>query len=398
MRAQDDTDRGAPEGAPRETDQLVADGAEGSVAELVHEVRALRREVSRLQALVDGTPARLDRSAGRDTFAGRAADSGDGDHWGERPTDRRTLLRRAGVAAAGAVAGGAALALQQSTPAAAADGDALTLGAIRVSSSETELRYGGADLVGDHILLVQDSPNSAASSFGAAVAGMSINGHMLNGVLGHTQNAGAGVVGSASGPESIAGQFITGTGSKANLRIGTTGPTPHTRNANGSYQAGDVVGDGNNDLWLCVASGTTGASAGWRKIGGPDTAGQLHVLPATKRCYDSRPGFLPAGGAKTPLGPNVDRLIDVKANGTGVFPDASAVLVNVTVVGTSASGWLALFKGDITFPGNSTVSWDHAGTIAANSAVVALGTGGGIKARVGGLFTDFVIDVIGYYR
>jgi hypothetical protein len=103
-------------------------------------------------------------------------------------------------------------------------------------------------------------------------------------------------------------------------------------------------------------------------------------------------------GAKTPLGPGVDRPIDVTANGTNVPTDAVAVLVNVTVTGTSPSGYLALFKGDVAWPGNSTVNWDHAGTIAANSAVVALGAGGSIKARVGGQFTNFLIDVVGYYR
>jgi hypothetical protein len=122
------------------------------------------------------------------------------------------------------------------------------------------------------------------------------------------------------------------------------------------------------------------------------------MLPATRRCYDSRAGFLPAVGVKAPLAGGVDRFVDVKANATNVPSDATAVLVNVTATNTSASGWLAVFKGDIAWPGNSTLNWDHAGTMVANAAVVALGGGATIKARVGGAYTDFIIDVVGYYR
>lgn len=354
---------------------------------LLCELRGMRAEIDELRAeLAVIRPTSIGPSSSKAVTADVAP-----------TTDRRSLLRHAGVAAAGAVVGGAALALGNAAPAAAADNDPLAMGAVTTSTSETELRYVGGTLSGDHVLLVQDSSNSAASSFPSMICGQSINGRAPHGVLGHTQNVGAGIVGSASGAESIAGHFIAGVNSKANLRIGTSGPVPQSRNSNGSYQAGDVVGDANDDLWLCVGGGATGALAAWRKLGGPATSGQFHVLAATTRCYDSRPGFLPNIGTKAPLTGGVDRTIDVKANGTTVPSAATAVLVNVTATNTSANGFLALFKGSIAWPGNSTLNWDHAGTNVANCAVVAL-AGGLIKARVGGTSTDLIIDVVGYYQ
>src|SRR5262245_14336219 len=79
-----------------------------------HEVDELRRELAALRAEVD------ELRAERRTVPVDPATTTD------EVTDRRALLRRAGVAAAGAVAGGAALALGQASPAAAADGDAIT--------------------------------------------------------------------------------------------------------------------------------------------------------------------------------------------------------------------------------------------------------------------------------
>ena len=77
---------------------------------------------------------------------------------------------------------------------------------------------------------------------------------------------------------------------------------------------------------------------------------------------------------------------------------ATAVLVNLTIVNTTGSGYLGLFKNGIAYPGNSTINWNQPGTLLANSAVCALDDQArfAVKANVG--FTDFVIDVLGYYR
>lgn len=125
---------------------------------------------------------------------------------------------------------------------------------------------------------------------------------------------------------------------------------------------------------------------------------------APKRVYDSRL-IAPLG----PLASGNNRVISV-ANGyvtdttTLDVPDvvpagATAIAYNVTIVNTVGSGYLSVNPGDATTLGGSSINWFQPGQTLANGLVVKLDTNRQIKVFCGGGgSTDFVVDVLGYYR
>jgi len=80
----------------------------------------------------------------------------------------------------------------------------------------------------------------------------------------------------------------------------------------------------------------------------------------------------------------------------GIPATASAVSLNVTVVGAKGSGFIKIFPAGATAPTVSTLNYLNGQTIA-NAAVVPIGTGGAVTAVAGVSGTDFVIDTNGYY-
>jgi len=201
-----------------------------------------------------------------------------------------------------------------------------------------------------------------------------------------TSNSGVGV--RANG--TTGGRFG---GSSANLQLDpVAGVAPPLRTT--ASTVGALVFDEAFDLWICVGSGTPGT---WRKLtGGGGTGDGLTILASTERVYDSRPG-LPANGVKGALANDAERAVDMTTPG-GVPLGASAVLVNLTVTQTSAAGFLALFKDGVSWPGTSSINWDHLNQTIANLAVVPLDTNGRLRAKVSSnSSTQFILDVIGYY-
>ncbi|MEZ5141446.1 MAG: hypothetical protein R2726_02860 [Acidimicrobiales bacterium] len=311
------------------------------------------------------------------------------------PPDRRAFIRRAGTAAAGAVAATTAGAAIAAGPAAAANGDPIGPGLVTSGTSPATLWYTGASTPpgGGSILVVGDTSLAPAGGGPVAIFGWAAR-TTTTGVYGLSSAVGGvGVRGNVNA--SGAGIGLQGRGRSAALwlePVAGNGP-PAGRSTAGV--AGMLDADDNGDVWACVATGTPGT---WRKVAGPTSAGSLHVLDSTTRVYDSRPGNPPLGGIKTPLANNGQRTVDCKVGGA-VPLGATAALVNVTVVNTSASGFLALFKGGIAWPGNSTINWNAPNTIIANSAVVALDSLAQLTARCSGsASTDFFVDVVGYYR
>jgi hypothetical protein len=107
------------------------------------------------------------------------------------------------------------------------------------------------------------------------------------------------------------------------------------------------------------------------------------------RTYDSRT----AGG---PLGPGQERALFTNLHLEN--PPPLAITVNLTVTGTVGSGYLALFPGDIDWPGTSSVNWFGPGQDISNNAFVFIPDDGVIVVRGGGSAgsqTQFVIDFIG---
>jgi hypothetical protein len=160
--------------------------------------------------------------------------------------------------------------------------------------------------------------------------------------------------------------------------------------------------DDEANVWLCVEVAQPGEVGRWQKIGGPSAAGQLHVLPAPARIYDSRVGEQPLDVAKGKLSNSAERVIDAfhdidVESATGRAP--TAALVNLTVTGTtSTGGYLALFPNGQAWPGTSSINWDAVGRAVANTTVVGLDASGRFRVRAApGGGTDFVIDTLGYW-
>lgn len=307
----------------------------------------------------------------------------------EPTTDRRHVIRQAGVAAAGALAAGAALTLAGSDPASAANGDPLTAGAVTVATGTTTLRWNGGP-TSAAVFVAKDSTAAVPSPSGGCAIAAGATGDTTVGVFGASSAfLGAGIV--ASGTGSAVGLDVSG--ERVPLFIKPLGVPPQSRAD--FFTAGEIVCDSTAALWLCVQTGTTPA-AGWRQIAGPTTAGALNVLAAPARVYDSRPGQPPLGGVKGAFN-NTQRVIDAKNNGSGVPGGATAVVVNLAVTATNSGGFGALFKNGTAWPGNASINWSTANTTISNQVLVAVDASSQFLCKIAGT-ADVIIDVIGYYR
>lgn len=378
---------------------------------------------------------------------------------GERPTEgtlpptdqvvgRRALLGSAGRVAAGALAGGTALALTQAGPAAAASGafdgnPALTASntggaaglaisavgntgaGLRASTFGTNPSQPAIDAqhnnVGNGAALKITSSGgygvfaSTTSSINplayfnhqgsyTTVVKVAHNGGVANSV-GLDAFAQRGVVasGTKSGVEATSGGGlgVAAQGKRADVIVGTVGGSnygaPTSRDHTAGHQSGELVGDGNTgDLWACVTNVPAGQTGTWRKLAGPGTAGSLHVLPATVRVFDSRAGFPPANPNKGRF-TNEQRVIDTTFNSSGVPAGATAVLVNLAVTNTNSGGFGALFRNGIVWPGNASINWGLVNTTTSNMAVVAVDAAAKLLCKIEGS-TDVIIDVVGYFQ
>ncbi|HEY0520803.1 MAG TPA: hypothetical protein VGC84_15015 [Ilumatobacteraceae bacterium] len=255
---------------------------------------------------------------------------------GASTSDRRGMLKLIATTAVGAVTGGAILNAQ---PAAAADGDAVYLG----------------------------QPNESV----AAATQM------------HCADNSALVV------TSDAHYGIEAAGGLGNALFNPGGVSPEQS----AGQAGALLIDVNGDWWAATA--TDPNDAHWRKIAGPSTAGQLHLLPAPVRVYDSRAGQAPADvDPKAPTTPNEPRGVDTTLNDSGVPTTANGVLINLTITGPKGNGFATAWPTGA-WPGTSNVNF-AAGQDVAATAVVGCGPDATIQV-LASVVTDFIVDVSGYY-
>jgi len=351
---------------------------EAQVDELTALVRQLRAEVTRGTAPAEPAPT----------------------------SSRRGLLKLAGATAAGAAVGLAG----RAGSVAAADGDPLEAGEVRTttpgSRQMTGLVYESTlapqlDNVNTNVFLVRDQPNPPTatphiSSFPAAVAGYAYQA-VQHGVYGFSNSAGAGVVGNGGG----AAVGVLAQGARANVELRPGGaPAPVRPDA---HNRGEIVCDGNGDLWYCATGGTPGA---WRKLAGPASAGSFHAV-TPGRVYDSRAGTPQPSGALTL---NQSRLVSVAARrsvATGAVEQAdfvpagaTAVTANVTVVDTIGAGFLTVNPGGVTSRGAATINWSASGQILNNGVTLTLNGSREVTVVAGGSGisgTHVVIDVTGYF-
>lgn len=338
-------------------------------------------------------------------------------------TSRRQWLARGAAVAVGAAAGAALL--PRRSEAGGATPVYMGMDNVNLSPVTTQLDAS----VGDNVL------SSVFYAINGAAVGAGLHGYGPSyGVLGFSDR-GTGVWGKASGaagdsavgvggyidnPASAGSVGVQGiaaglnqtgvkgestqgwggwfTGGQADVSLGNAPRGAPTTDMT-MHALGDVVaqiGSGTSTLWYCVTSGAPGK---WRRLAGANTAGAITLLPSPVRVYDSRAGQLPAIGLKTPLLTDLDRVVDCTLASSGVPADALGVLINLTAVGQSGSGWLSVRANGVAYANTSNVNWTAAGQTTANAATVSCGTGATITVRLGGATSsNVIVDVVGYLR
>lgn len=375
-----------------------------SIAELLARVENLEAKLARLESnpRMDG-PAVVQATPRHDFVGGERPGTE------IRPTEpaaRRHFLKLAGAAAVGTIA------LRPSS-AAALDTDSLVIGSqSNLGASNTRLRRS---------YVATNTPDSVATFESQADVTPDPGGEPKggDGIVGRgVGSKGAGVLGAAPG-YGVRGESPSGYAlfAGSNGRMGfdvflqTSGP-PTT----GEYRAGDVILDVDGALWVCVA-GNPGwvlnnavGPATWRKLGGPTTAGQLHLLASPKRAYDSRafnPSDRAASGFEGPLATGApSRRVslslgwDGAANSTAVASGATGALFNLTITQTTGSGFLAVVPAGAAFSGSSTINWASANQTLALTTIAGVDSLQRIDVRcyAPGASTQFVVDVLGYFR
>ncbi len=229
---------------------------------------------------------------------------------------------------------------------------------------------------------------------------------------------GAGVAGSSNNGYGVFGSTASGYAVYSNGRLGL-GEHLASPGApvSGEYKIGDIVRDSVGNIYACVVTGSALPNAlvpaAFRKIAGPATAGQLHLLPVPLRAYDSRPAAVQwaASGGDGPLAGSPsggsERTVTLANGRSGTNPIAPAipagavgVLMTLTLAETVNGGYVSIFSNAIAWPGTSTMNFSGSGQVIATTTVSAVDSLRQIRVRVGGpstTATSFLIDLIGYY-
>jgi hypothetical protein len=304
---------------------------------------------------------------------------------------RRDILRLAGTAAAGAVAGTVLAAAPR--PAAAATGQTMLLGNAQFASNMTYIGYGSSSLQAPSNVINPERTMFWIDGRGTPIDSNGIRGDGRGptgiGLWGNSDFNGTGVFGNG-------GYGVRATGGRSALQLEGTNPAPPARAD--AHLIGEIDIDSSGYVWLCVVAGTPGI---WRRLGGPATAGAFHAIDPV-RAYDSRW----AGNSRIASGTN--RVISVAdghdittglVNAAGVVPAGStAVAYNLTVTGTQTSGFLTIAPGTATGITASSINWSGDGQNLANGAIVALDALRQVRVFAGGGgSTDFIIDIAGYF-
>ena len=189
----------------------------------------------------------------------------------------------------------------------------------------------------------------------------------------------------------------SGGSSASSATVSSPTPIPRVRRAPSGPEASSGVLY--IDVWGLVGSTTARPDAGqgrWRKIAGPGTAGQLHVLPTPVRVYDSRPGEAPRRR---------------RAEGTAGRQHAADDRHHGNASGVPATATAVLVEPDHHQPANRrfrrcVAGWAH-GRARRTSTSPPRKTSPphcrGLRHRrhdsiQSNTITDFLIDVIGYYE
>ena len=344
----------------------------------------------------------------------------------DEPVSRRAALRTAGVLAAGAIAGGVGM-VASASPAAAT-----TAGPYTATSSDPALTVQAAN--GKSAILATSSSSAAtidatgapavkatgqfggngveaSGSYGVVTIGSSA-GILAQGyyaAFGDSASAGGdfagnpavsafGVYNSVSG---FGGYAIAAEGQNGAILLTSTQGPPNGRVLR-AVSSGVLDVDTNGDLWFSVAAGLPGT---WRKIAGSTTAGAFHAI-APMRAYDSRKSAYSEHGV---IANGTTRLVSVAdshnvADGALLVSEvvpagATAIAANVTVTGTTGTGYFCINPGGTTTLGASTINWFGAGQTLANGVVLAVNDNRKVTIVAGNAAgsAHCIIDVTGYW-
>lgn len=328
------------------------------------ELEELRAEVARLRAAVDDL---ADGSTTDRTVRG-AMPAG----------SRRDLIRMAGVAVAGTVAGSVAT----------SNG--------RVSAADpNDVVRNISNPVIDTTTLDGGFPGPVLSVFNRGTAGnaaaLYTSSDALDQPTVRADNAGTiGLGGVAVGGNAPGGRDFFALGS------GRVAMVDHIFDTGGNqYQSGEIHQSGGT-VYAMVTPGVR------RAIVGPTSAGALFPI-APARIYDSRRP-VPAPGRMAPGGSRLVSVADGRSDIDGsvidpnvVPPGATAVAFNVAATATAGRGFISIVPGDVFSSATSTVNWTTETTIA-NASIVGLDNSRGLRILCGGEgSTDVIIDIVGYY-
>jgi hypothetical protein len=131
--------------------------------------------------------------------------------------------------------------------------------------------------------------------------------------------------------------------------------------------------------------------AGW--YGG--TAANMVFTPAASptRLLDSRNG---TGGYSTPWDPDQARDLPVAGN-SPVPPEATAVVMNVTVTSPTATGFVTVYPSGTTRPQASNLNFVPGDTVP-NLTIVKIGGNQKVSFYNNAGTSDLIADVVGWFR
>jgi hypothetical protein len=317
---------------------------------------------------------------------------------GGEPTEvlasRRDFAKKAALGVAGLAAAGVAGSVVGAGSASATTGLGLVLGHAQGASNLTYINNStngntiSTPLTTEPTMFWVDNRASTIEANGLRGDG---HGSTGIGLWGHSDFGGIGVQGDG-------GVGVKASGTRSALLLTGSGIAPSTRVD--AHTVGEIDIDASGNVYLCVANGTPGT---WRKLGGPSSAGQLHLV-TPGRVYDSRDadGKLAFGSPDRVVSANVVPTGHVGAGNIVVPAGATAILCNLTVTQTEGAGFLGLYSNALaSWPGTSSINWVVKDTDTANTLTTAIDATAKLKVTIGGSSVaakaHFVIDVVGYY-
>ncbi len=138
---------------------------------------------------------------------------------------------------------------------------------------------------------------------------------------------------------------------------------------------------------------------GWFSDGSAQTTGQRMVSVPPVRIFDTRPQYQ-QGPYNQPLAKGESRTVPISgAHGLPAMTDAvaaSAVVLNVTVTGTSEASFLSAYPSAASLPNASDLNWAPGETVP-NMVVVKLADDGSVRVYNSEGCTDVIFDLVGWY-